>query len=38
MVSSSHEAMHKIFTHDPAAFARAFHVLGLPFPDPVAVE
>ncbi|MGW6725387.1 hypothetical protein ACWF9G_05710 [Nocardia sp. NPDC055029] len=38
MISSSHEAMHGIFTHDPVAFARAFHVLDLPFPDPIAVE
>ncbi|MFE3544981.1 hypothetical protein ACFXK0_18640 [Nocardia sp. NPDC059177] len=38
MVSSSHEAMHRIFTHNAAAFARAFHILNLPFPDPVAVE
>ncbi|MEV0768109.1 hypothetical protein [Nocardia salmonicida] len=38
MVSSSHEAMHGIFTHNAAAVGHAFRVLDLPFPDPVAVE
>ncbi|WP_109529013.1 MULTISPECIES: hypothetical protein [Nocardia] len=38
MISSSHEAMHGIFTHNPAAFAHAFHILDLPFPDPIAVQ
>ncbi|MFC6012889.1 hypothetical protein [Nocardia lasii] len=38
MVSSSHEAMHGIFTHNAAAVAHAFRVLDLPFPTPVAVE
>ena len=38
MVSSSHEAMHRIFQEDPGIFARTFRTLGLPFPDPVAVS
>ncbi|MFD3591444.1 hypothetical protein ACFWU5_01860 [Nocardia sp. NPDC058640] len=38
MISSSHEAMHGIFTYDAAAVGRAFRVLRLPFPDPIAVE
>ncbi|WP_342791229.1 hypothetical protein [Streptomyces montanus] len=38
MVSSSHEAMHRIFQEDPGAFARTFRALDLPFPDPVAVS
>ncbi|MBB5917267.1 hypothetical protein BJY24_006179 [Nocardia transvalensis] len=38
MVSSRHEAMHRIFRHDPGVFARAFRALDLPFPDPVAVD
>lgn len=38
MVSSQREAMHRIFRHDPGTFARAFHALGLPFPDPLEVE
>ncbi|MEV0851767.1 hypothetical protein [Nocardia fluminea] len=38
MVSSSHEAMHGIFTHNAAAVGHAFRVLALPFPEPVAVE
>lgn len=38
MVSSQHEATHRIFRHDPGTFARAFHALGLPFPDPLEVE
>ena len=38
MVSSSHEAMHRIFQEDPGIFARTFTALGLPFPEPVAVS
>ncbi|MFD3842103.1 hypothetical protein ACFWWC_38510 [Streptomyces sp. NPDC058642] len=38
MVSSSHEAMHRIFQEDPGVFARTFRRLDLPFPDPVAVS
>ncbi|MFD9001877.1 hypothetical protein ACFV0T_13030 [Streptomyces sp. NPDC059582] len=38
MVSSSHEAMHRIFQEDPGVFARTFRALDLPFPDPVAVS
>ncbi|RDI55834.1 hypothetical protein [Nocardia mexicana] len=38
MVSSRHEAMHRIFRHDPGIFARAFRVMDLPLPDPVAVD
>ncbi|WP_461063586.1 hypothetical protein [Streptomyces pseudoechinosporeus] len=38
MVSSSHEAMHRLFQEDPGAFARTFRALDLPFPDPVAVS
>ncbi|MGW3723749.1 hypothetical protein [Streptomyces sp. NPDC000851] len=38
MVSSSHEAMHRIFQEDPGVFARTFRTLDLPFPDPVAVS
>ncbi|MFB8002840.1 hypothetical protein [Nocardia sp. NPDC056000] len=37
MVTSQHEVMHRIFQEDPGVFARAFRVLGLPIPDPVAV-
>ncbi|MGW4242634.1 MobF family relaxase [Nocardia sp. NPDC004722] len=37
MVSARHEAMHRIFQHDPAMFARAFRALALPFPDPTEV-
>ncbi|MFH8578875.1 hypothetical protein [Streptomyces zaomyceticus] len=32
MVSSPHEAMHRIFRHDPHLFSRLSDVLGLPFP------
>jgi hypothetical protein len=35
MVSSSHEAMHRIFQEDPKVFARTFRALGFPFDDPV---
>ncbi len=38
MVSSQHEAMHRIFRHDPGPFARVFHTLDLPFSDPLEVE
>ena len=38
MVSSSHEAMHRIFQEDPGVFARTFRALDLPFPDPVAAS
>ncbi|MEY9841811.1 hypothetical protein [Streptacidiphilus sp. EB103A] len=38
MVSSSHEAMHRIFQEDPGIFARTFTALGLPFPEPIAVS
>ncbi|WP_040800559.1 hypothetical protein [Nocardia higoensis] len=37
MPGSSHEAMHRIFQHDPGVFARAFRALDLPFPDPIDV-
>ncbi|MGW4849274.1 hypothetical protein [Nocardia brasiliensis] len=37
MVSSQHEAMHRIFQYDPGTFARAFRALDLPFPDPLEV-
>ncbi|MFF2085503.1 hypothetical protein ACFVVM_17145 [Nocardia sp. NPDC058176] len=30
--------MHRIFRHDPGTFARVFHALDLPFPDPIEVE
>ncbi|WP_084761091.1 hypothetical protein [Nocardia mangyaensis] len=30
--------MHRIFRHDPGTFARVFHALDLPFPDPLEVE
>jgi hypothetical protein len=35
MVSSSHEAMHRIFQEDPKVFARTFRALGFAFDDPV---
>lgn len=38
MVTSSHEAMHRIFQHDAAAIAHAFAVLKLPFSKPTVVE
>ncbi|NBM20127.1 hypothetical protein [Streptomyces sp. GC420] len=35
MVSSSHEALHRIFQEDPGAMPRALQqLLGLPFPEP----
>ncbi|MBF6083941.1 hypothetical protein IU485_21460 [Nocardia cyriacigeorgica] len=30
--------MHRLFRHDPSAFAGTFRALGLPFPDPIGVE
>ncbi|MGW2637647.1 hypothetical protein [Streptomyces sp. NPDC001348] len=36
MVSSPHEAMHRIFQQDPGLFARAARRIGVPFPDPVS--
>ncbi|WP_426364766.1 hypothetical protein [Streptomyces sp. E-08] len=38
MVSSPHEAMHRIFQHDPHLFSRLSGLLGLPFPAPVEVS
>lgn len=38
MVTSSHEAMHRIFQYDAVAIAHAFVVLELPFSEPIAVE
>ncbi|NGN65180.1 hypothetical protein G5C51_14890 [Streptomyces sp. A7024] len=38
MVSSNHEAMHRIFQEDPGVFARTFRALGMPLADPVAVS
>ncbi|MGW7046763.1 hypothetical protein ACWGDT_29530 [Streptomyces avermitilis] len=35
MVSSPHEAMHRIFQQDPGLFARAVRALGIPFADPI---
>ncbi|MBT2397612.1 hypothetical protein [Streptomyces sp. ISL-100] len=37
MVTSSHEAMHRILQEAPGAFTRTFRALDLPFDDPVAV-
>ncbi|MEU4836987.1 hypothetical protein [Nocardia testacea] len=37
MVGSAHEAMHRLFQHDPGVFARAFRALELPFGDPSEV-
>lgn len=36
MVSSPHEAMHRIIQEDPGVFARAARLRGIPFPDPVS--
>ncbi|MFE9096574.1 hypothetical protein [Streptomyces sp. NPDC007264] len=36
MVSSQHEAMHRIFQKEPALLARALRMLGLPFGDPTS--
>lgn len=38
MVSSPHEAHHRIFQKNPGLFASAFRTLGIPFPEPVAVS
>ncbi|MGW0220116.1 hypothetical protein [Streptomyces tendae] len=35
MVSSSHEAMHRIFQHDPGLFSRVTHFLGVDLPRPI---
>ncbi|MFJ7064101.1 hypothetical protein [Streptomyces sp. NPDC101115] len=37
MVSSPHEAMHRIFQHDLHLFSRLSSVLGLPLPQPVEI-
>jgi len=37
MVGSTHEAMHRLFQHDPGVFARAFRTLELPFDTPAEV-
>lgn len=37
MVGSQHEAMHRIFQHDPGMFARAFRALHVPLEDPLEV-
>ncbi|MFD9481339.1 hypothetical protein [Streptomyces nojiriensis] len=37
MVSSPHEAMHRIFQHDPQLFSRLSGLLGLSLPTPVDV-
>ncbi|MEU3656827.1 hypothetical protein AB0E67_29270 [Streptomyces sp. NPDC032161] len=38
MVSSPHEAQHRIFQENPTLFTSAFRALGVPFPEPVAVS
>ncbi|MGP2435685.1 hypothetical protein [Streptomyces sp. JW3] len=38
MVSSSHEAMHRIFQDHPTLFSRVAEALGIRLPPPVAVE
>ncbi|MFD7071487.1 hypothetical protein ACFV97_30145 [Streptomyces sp. NPDC059913] len=38
MVSSPHEAQHRIFQENPTLFTSAFEALGVPFPEPVAVS
>jgi hypothetical protein len=38
MVSSSHEALHRIFQEDPGLFARAVKGLGVLFDTPVSVS
>ncbi|WP_369633544.1 hypothetical protein [Nocardia sp. JMUB6875] len=37
MVSSKHEAMHRLFQSHPEVFERAFTALNLPFPKPLSV-
>ncbi len=36
MVSSPHEAMHRIFQQHPGVFVRAARAIGIPFDDPVS--
>lgn len=38
MVSSAHEAMHRIFREDPGLFARALPRAGIDFPEPTAIQ
>ncbi|MEV3992064.1 hypothetical protein AB0J57_24435 [Streptomyces sp. NPDC049837] len=38
MVSSSHEAMHRIFQEYPELFSGVSEVLGVPFPPPISVQ
>ncbi|MFF3894983.1 hypothetical protein ACFYY3_17630 [Streptomyces sp. NPDC001812] len=38
MLSSSHEALHRIFQEDPGLFARAVRGLGVSFPPPVSAS
>ncbi|MFI2423503.1 hypothetical protein ACH5A7_05290 [Streptomyces sp. NPDC018955] len=38
MVSSSHEALHRIFQQDPGLFARVARNLGVAFPPPVSAS
>jgi hypothetical protein len=38
MVTSSHEAMHRIFQQDPGIFARTFTKLGFPLAEPATVS
>ncbi|MBW8800344.1 MAG: hypothetical protein JF597_44280 [Streptomyces sp.] len=38
MVSSPHEAMHRIFQQDPGLFPRAVRALGVSFSDPVSAS
>ncbi|MGC9380860.1 hypothetical protein [Streptomyces sp. MH13] len=38
MVSSSHEAMHRIFQEYPGLFSRVSETLGIPFPSPTSIS
>ncbi|MEV1066836.1 hypothetical protein [Streptomyces sp. NPDC050263] len=38
MVSSPHEAMHRIFRDDPGLFARVLPRAGIPFPEPTEIR
>ncbi|WP_121748510.1 hypothetical protein [Streptomyces sp. E2N166] len=38
MVSSSHEAMHRIFRHDPGLFSRVSGFLGIDVPRPIGAK
>lgn len=38
MVTSSHEAAHRIFQDRPELLTPVFRILGVPFPEPAAVE